>query len=291
MTRQPLFVLCPGGSFSSVVCAAIGQHPQMYGLPEVNLFVRDDIGGMLDLDVPFVGINVLTGLRRAIAELKFAAQTVETVELADAWLKERRAWTGGQMFDALREMAGDRILVEKSPTNSHPDALKRLHQAYPDAFVLHLARHPRATVRSRLKAPKKLLWGRNPNLEQMWNRRHSELVAFGQSLRPGQYMYLKGEWFFEEPALVMRQVCEWLDLPCDDEALARMLRPEDSPFAKMGPENAPLGNNPGFIEKPKLRIGKIKAENLTDPIEWIEDREAHFGAPTLDLAALLGYGD
>lgn len=292
MTRQPLFIICPGRSFSSVVCAALGQHPMMFGLPELNLFVRDTVGELLEQDVPFFGIpGALTGLRRTVAELAFGEQTYDTVEQADAWLRERRAWTGHRMFEELQLLAGGRVLVDKTPTNSRSDALKRLVDAYPDAFYLHLARHPRATGRSRYKAAVKQRRGQSFDLEQLWLKRHAELVAFGQTLPPSQYMYLRGEWFFEEPAQVMAQVCEWMDLPCDAEASARMLRPEDSPFAKLGPDNAKFGNNPGFIEDPKLRIGKVKAENLTDPIEWIEDREAHFGAPTLDLAALLGYGD
>ena len=290
--RQPLFILCPGRSFSSVVCAAIGQHPQMFGLPEVNLFFTDDMAALMSLDVPFLGLpGALTGLRRVLAELLFGEQTVETVNLADAWLRERRDWTGARMFEALREMAAPRLLVDKTPTNSQSKALARVLAAYPDAYFLHLARHPRSTSRSRMKAYEKHRRGKTPNAERLWLDRHAELMAFGETLRPGQYMFLRGEWFFEEPAEVMAQVCDWLNLSADEASVAAMLRPEDSPFARPGPENARLGNNPGFIEDPKLRIGKVKPENLTDPLDWIRDSETHFGAKTRDLAAILGYSD
>src|SRR5438874_389166 len=33
---DPVFILALPGSFSSVVCAMLGQHPEMYGLPETN---------------------------------------------------------------------------------------------------------------------------------------------------------------------------------------------------------------------------------------------------------------
>lgn len=36
---EPLFILAPPRSFTSVVCAMIGQHPDMCGLPEVNLAI------------------------------------------------------------------------------------------------------------------------------------------------------------------------------------------------------------------------------------------------------------
>ena len=298
--RQPVFILCPGRSFSSVVCAAIGQHPEMFGLPEVNLFVRPDLGSLIDLDVPFVGLpNILIGLRRAIAELEFGGQTEETVRQANRWMAERRDWTGAQVFEALREMAGGRALVDKTPTNSQNKPLQALHQAYPDAFYLHLARHPRATARSRAQATSQrkqsfAIASRGAgeaDLEKLWVGRHASLVAFGHSLRPEQYMYLKGELFLEDPESILRQICEWVGVSTDPDAIAAMMRPEESPFASYGPENAKLGNNAGFIEAPELRVGKPREENLDDPLEWVEDRTAYFDPRTRLLAAALGYGD
>jgi hypothetical protein len=70
-----------------------------------------------------------------------------------------------------------------------------------------------------------------------------------------------------------------------------MMKPEDSPFAKLGPDNARFGNNPGFIEKPALRVGKIKAENLHDPLEWFEGQTVYFSNQTRELALMLGYED
>ena len=44
---SPLFILCPGRSFSSVVSAAIGQHPQLYDVPEIYLAIADSVGELL----------------------------------------------------------------------------------------------------------------------------------------------------------------------------------------------------------------------------------------------------
>ena len=43
----PLVILCPARSFSSVVCAMLGQHPQTYGLPELHLFITDTVDDLL----------------------------------------------------------------------------------------------------------------------------------------------------------------------------------------------------------------------------------------------------
>ena len=40
---QPVFLLATARSFSSVVTAMIGQHPQLAGLPELKLFCAADI--------------------------------------------------------------------------------------------------------------------------------------------------------------------------------------------------------------------------------------------------------
>lgn len=289
---QPLFILCPGRSFSSVVCAAIGQHPQMFGLPEINLFSVDTVERLIETEVPFFGIpGVLTGLRRTVAELVFNEQTEDSVNRATAWIEARSKMTGSEMFHALRELAGHRELVDKSPTNSGRKALNRLYAAYPDAFYLHLSRHPRATCRSRVTAHQ----NRKPldpyAVERLWYNRHLELMQFGQMVPAGRYMFLKGENFFEHPVPILRQICQWIGKADDDAAIAAMMKPEESPFARLGPENAKFGNNPGFIEKPALRVGKIKAENLHDPLEWFEDQTVYFTNETRELALMLGYED
>jgi hypothetical protein len=292
MTRQPLFILCPGRSFSSVVCAAIGQHPQMFGLPEINLFSVDRMAQLIDVDIPLFGIpGVLTGLRRSVAELRFGEQTEASVEQAIVWINQQRDLTGIGMFELLRGMAAPRELVDKSPTNSRPEALRRLHAAYPDAYYLHLSRHPRSTCRSRFKAHQKRKPMDGSMLEKLWLNRHLELIEFGKSVAPGHYMFLKGELFFEQPVSLLTQICEWLDISADQAAMAHMLRPEDSPFARLGPPNAKFGNNPGFIENPALRIGKIKEENLQDPLEWFQGRNVYFSQQTRELALMLGYED
>ena len=43
--NHPLLILASSRSFTSVICAALGQHPQMYGLPELHLFVADTLAG------------------------------------------------------------------------------------------------------------------------------------------------------------------------------------------------------------------------------------------------------
>jgi len=45
---DPVFVLAPR-SFSSIVATMLGQHPQMYGVPELELFAAETMGEWWEL--------------------------------------------------------------------------------------------------------------------------------------------------------------------------------------------------------------------------------------------------
>jgi hypothetical protein len=290
--RDPLFIICPGRTFSSVICAVIGQHPEAFGLPEVNLFKAPTAGDVMAFKSKIFSQQVVTsGLRRTIAELKFGMQTVETITQADEWIAKHGHLTGGQLFGLIQDMADGRMVVDKSPTNSHEDSIARMMRDFPDAHFLHITRHPRATCNSQHKAyqSRPRFAGRSFDHHVHWLERHQNCVDLGARLGPAQYMLLHGEWFFDDPSLVLRQICEWLGLSTDDDAIDMMMRPEDGPFSWAGPENAKGGNNKGFLENPKLRVGKIKDSTLDGPLEWITDRDVDFDMKTRNFAHQLGY--
>lgn len=275
-----------------MICAVIGQHPDAFGLPEVNLFRTPSVGALIDFKPQVFGKDASTaGLRRAVAELMHEEQTVETIDQAAAWIAQRAHLTGGEMFHELIAMAGRRLMVDKSPTNSHADSLERVYAAFPNAYYLHIARHPRATCKSQHKAfsGKTRFEKHDFDHERQWFKRHQNCLSFGQRLDPGQYMFLHGEWFFEDPPLVLRQICEWLDLSTDPEAIDMMMHPENGPFSCFGPENAHGGNNKGFLESPHLRVGKIKESTLDGPFEWITGEDVEFDMKTRNFAHQLGY--
>ena len=96
--RQPLFILCPGRSFSSVVCMSIGQHPDLYGLPEIYLGIVDTLDEWLRLPARPGRKHMNQGLLRVVAELHHGEQTEETVRQARSWLRQRRQWPTTRMF-------------------------------------------------------------------------------------------------------------------------------------------------------------------------------------------------
>src|SRR5438552_2712037 len=121
---DPLFILCPIRSFSSIVCTMVGQHPDLYGFPELRLFNADTLDGVLHFHEKMLAIEESTlhgsrdgviashilffklrgqrramtarfsdGLLRAVAELVCGGQTTEGVRAAQAWLDARLDWS------------------------------------------------------------------------------------------------------------------------------------------------------------------------------------------------------
>lgn len=85
-------------------------------------------------------------------------------------------------------------------------------------------------------------------------------------------------------------MCEWLGLDCTEDDLEAMLHPEDSPYAFVGPDNAPFGNDVNFLEDPHFVRRKIPEARLEGPLDWkMDGRKNGFSKETIRLARQLGY--
>jgi Sulfotransferase family len=294
-TPQPLFILSPPRSFSSVVCAMLGQHPQCYGLPEMHLFFADDLGHVMKGTLRHSMVN---GLLRALAQLHDGEQTDESIARAREWTTTRSSWPIRKVFDHIQELVGPRMLVEKSPATTYSsEFVGRLLRTYPKANLLHLTRHPRSTgeslakLRSQFPRLQRITGGRAKlDPERIWRVNHKVAITATADLPPGQCMRLKGEALMRNLALYLPQICEWLDLRSDAEAIEAMMHPENSPYAKPGPPAAPFGNDPSFLENPALdpeRLEKLKEPRLDGELAWRPGEM--FASETRQLAKQFGY--
>jgi hypothetical protein len=295
---EPLIILCPPRSYSSIVCGIIGQHPDCYGLPELNLFVADTLGQAWHGTIGFMGNFGRDGLVRVLAQLHDGEQNPDTVRRAKEWIRQHPDWPVRQVFDHIQELVGKRILVEKSPsTVFRREFLDRMLRTFPAANMLHLIRHPRGTaesvmgLRANFGGLNRLvgnLKSRDP--ERVWLSTHNMIVAATEKLALGQCVRLKGEAFLANLDIYLPQICEWLDIRHDAEALEAMLHPERSPYAKSGPQGASGGNDPNFLADPKLdrkRLSKLKEHLLPGELSWRPGQQ--FEPATVKLAKQLGY--
>jgi len=291
----------------------IGQHPQLIGLPETNLFARDNYKELRRLYS--VRPRFAHGLLRAIAELGLGAEDESNVETARAWLEEHPETSTAELFADLREWASPQGLVDKSPVHVYNrESLQRIDRAAPDAFYLHLSRHPRGTCesiyalrqetneRSRKAQRVQRRFGKRGQNDQtirvgqgdteltpenMWLNPHMNILEFLDGIPPKRQLLMQGEELLADPDTGLRRIAHWMGISASDQAIEAMKHPENSPFARFGPRNALLGNDPSFLESPGLRPYRPKPSDLKAPLSW--DSQLTFSDELRGCATFFGY--
>jgi Sulfotransferase family len=304
--RAPVFILAPPRSFTSVTCAMLGGHPQMYDLPEVNLFVAETMAARAR---QLAGISFHQhGLLRAVAELYFGAQSFQEVQRARGWIQERMAHACVSVFqelaDRATEVAGADLVLDKSPqTTMARQHLLRMQRAYPHAYYIHLTRHPVSHLQSH-SAPGRPL-GRSgatrteptrlpspprddeaPGLAAQWLQRHRNIMWFLARVPADLQVRIRGEDLLANPPIHLTKIAGWLGLPVEPDTVEAMLHPERSPYAFTGPPNAPYGDNPKFLEEPRLRHPSFA--DLDGALDRLP-RSSRFSHEVVALAEEFGY--
>jgi hypothetical protein len=293
---RPIFVLAPARSNSSVVASMVGMHPQLYGFPELSLWRGETVRDLITEQPNARGLPArarTAGLARSVAEVFTGRQDHESIAWARQWLDDRGDWDVACVFDQLQGRVAPLIALEKSPENSNrQDYLERLSMAYPHARFLHVTRHPVPTVRSMYQAWKPMnLWDVPDDLYYMhllgtWLFQHGRIRGFTESLPPERWMRVRSEDVLNDPLGTLPRICRWLGLDSGEAAVEAMRHPEKSPYARLGPENALGGNDPGFLQAPKPRRAPL-LDSLDLPSEWTVDPWTNVAV--VEMAAALGY--
>ncbi|MGF6870597.1 adenylyl-sulfate kinase [Paraburkholderia sp. MM5477-R1] len=292
----PVFVLAPARSCSSLVAAMLGQHPELYGFPELRLFRAATVAELLIEPQPGAGMPArerTAGLVRALAQLHEGRQSVEAVERAFDWLRSRAAWDVTAVFDHLLALIAPLTGVEKSPETTRSDhALSRASRAYPSARYLHLVRHPWSTVASMLSAWSGLSYWKVPSSAapqlclDTWREQHARIAAFGEQVGPERFLRVQAENLINHPGEVLPVLCRWLGISSDEACITAMVHPERSPYSTWGPSNAGGGFDPKFLTSPALHEVSVPS-SLAPPAEW------SFRVPslqgTMELVRQFGY--
>jgi hypothetical protein len=294
---QPIFVLAPPRSFTTLVSGILGQHPELLDSPELNLFRAGTMRRFMTLP------RLHMGLHRFVAQIYAGEQTIDAVEMARHWIKARVDRTTAEVHQELCAKVAPRVLVQKSPRYMRRlSYMENMLAGFPKARFIHLVRHPRAVSESYLRMHNASLLacatcgavdasGPSPVADPqiLWHDYHLRILRFQEMVDPDQWLRLNGEEFLADLDNHLPRLCDWLGIASGPEAIAAMKRPEDSPFACFGPLNAPFGNDPNFLQSPRLRPFKARQDSLAGPLSWREDG-APFHPRVVELARKFGYG-
>lgn len=303
-------------SFTSLVSTMIGQHPQMYGLPEIQFFMADTVGEFWDICL-MAPAPMGDGLMRAVAQIIFGAQTEESVQRARGWIRRRSPLTTGRMLELLAEEVAPRIVVEKSTgTGYNRKFLQRYGAMFPDSRCIHLVRHPRGHAESVFKGMTEMQWNGRPmqwlidlasyptiepgqlpdsrnkvdemDPQKAWYVLNQNIRNFLRPFPPERKLLVRGEDVVSNPDEALHRIAAWLGLRTDPEAIAAMKRPEESPYACLGPPGAEYGNDALFVKNPVFRPSRGKPQTLDGPLRWRKDG-AEFLPEIKKLATDFGY--
>jgi hypothetical protein len=292
----------------------LGQHPQMYGLPELHLFTAETMAGWLDLSAG-ESYAMDHGLLRAVAEIYFGAQTEQTITRARGWLRRRAHFTTGFLLEALADRVKPLIPVEKSPSIVYRlEFLQRAFNMFPQARFLHLLCHPRTYGESVMEALREAAkreslppshWlvhlasyphgdgGDVPTHRILdpqggWYSLNTTIVEFLKSVPDDQKRTVRGEDLLADARGSTLQIAAWLGLRTDSTALEEMRHPERSPYAASGPANAPFGSDIFLLPGPILRSDWPVPRSLEGALSWREDGQGFLPEVT-QLAKQFGY--
>ena len=299
----PLFLLAPPRSYTSLVNAMLGQHPQAFGLPELCLF---NVEQLVDLwrgsDGPISenGAVARHGLMRALAEIYGGEQTTATVNMARAWAGARNDWTTGRVFQEIVAKIHPLVAVEKSPSYTMSKVrLGWLYHAFPDARFVHLLRHPIAQCKSLMAINEGAFAIKTEAIEFRddhcvlepqiaWYDLNLNILEFLEHVPAEQQIRMRGEDIIGNPQWYLAELAEWAGWRTDAGAIEEMMHPERSPFACFGPINALFGNDPNFLAGPEFRPHVPKMPKLTEPSPWRDDGKGLY-PEVIKMARWFGY--
>jgi hypothetical protein len=312
---DPLFILAPPRSLVAVVGAMLGQHPQLYGLPETHLLGCETLAEWWERSSQGT-FNMSHGLLRAVAQLYFGEQTETSIRLASGWLRRRLDFTTGFLLEQLAERVHPQILVYKSPSIVYRlESLQRAHILFPQARFIHLLQHPRGHGEAVMEAIREAaahgpvpqwmlhlasypersasaseLPERSQDLDPQrgWYALNRNICEFLEAIPVDQQRRIRGEELLNNPNQGLQSLAEWLGIRTDAEAIEEMQHPERSPYACFGPPGARYGNDHFFLRSPALPSGQTAPYSLDGPLGWREDGQG-FLPKVKELARQFGY--
>lgn len=275
--REPIFILSPPRSFSSLISSILGQHPELHAFPELQVFGQESLFDMISKNQVNLHRLAAPGAIRAIAEVHEHKQTNESCARAWQWIMKNRKMTPTSFFNYLRSRIDPVVAIEKSPLYSlKTETLRQIIRAYPNARYIHLTR----SVVGNQKSLREYLASKDEILNRVktlrfdagsfarfypstvWYLSHHNILSVMPTINRDRYIRVKGEDILASPLKVLTQLADWLQIDASEGSIQAMLRPHESPYANVGPRIAQGGNDNKFMQQPVLRAKKISGGKI-----------------------------
>ena len=219
-TSTPIaFILSSPRSGSTLLRVMLAGHPALSSPPELHLLPFENMQQrQSELGISHLG----EGLQRAFMELK-GIDAQESQQLVDNLVKENLSVQ--EVYQMLQQLAGDRLLVDKSPTYaSNRENLANAEAIFSNAKYIHLVRHPYAVIESfaRMRMDK-LIGAKNSHpyqlAESIWTNSNQNILDLQQSIDSDRLLLVQYEQLVTQPKQAMERICEFLAIPFHESVL------------------------------------------------------------------------
>ncbi len=284
-SRPAIFVLAPPRSGTTLLRVMLAGHPQLFAAAELQLLCfhtleerRKAFSGKFSL--------WLEGTIRAIMELrKYGADKAQN--LMEQY--ESQQLTTRQFYQHLQFWAGERILVDKSPSYVlDSNALQKAEQDFEQPLYIHLVRHPYAMAKSfqnyhmdQVLFLKQHSFSPLQLAELVWLVSHETTVEFLKNVPSHRWVRIHYEELVRSPEPVLRNVCKTLNISYHDDMATPYMNIESKMVDGIHKVSKPMGDTHFLMHD---RIDPKVADNWKGVLSdnFLSDR-------TWKLAESLGY--
>lgn len=297
MSGAPILVFGAPFCGTSLLAQMLGSHPDLAAMPELRLGLADEVDELLEI-FAISQAPIGDGLRRAVAEHLTGGQHARGIAAADAWLEAQRGRTTAALLtDLAAAVAPRRLVIPDSEAALRPHELLRWQRLAPTATLVHSLRHPQlhgrvwsrwlssqlfvpADYRDHAVSPApavvepQIPWLRcNRNLERWW------------ALQP--HVRLRMETLEAAPQATLAALVMAVGAAAVPAAvLETMLEAGASPFAGLGPSDAPRGLEMEVLDPvlEGLQLPPVPP-TLDDAVSWRADGRGLDPAVSADARA------
>ena len=278
----PVLIFASRESGGSLLAALIGAHPGFAAAPSLNVLAFEHLWQLMKY-AAIPRDSHIHGLLRFIAQNLTGEQSFSAVQAAHRWLGRRSKATAPEIYAEICAFVAPRRLVDYSPLIAQDRAaMARALAMAPQAFVIHLTRHPFAQAQA-LRQPvwdsvrlsldfwdrrgvfqppldvfelgeQYVDWSSTPPVfdpQFAWHRTQSAARDLLAARAPASWMHVSAENLATAPEATLAAIFDRLGspLPADDltAILTAILTAAVPPFAMPGPYNAPFGMDAGML--------------------------------------------
>jgi len=284
--RPTVFILSPPRSGTTLLRVMLAGHSRLFAAPELQLLNFDTLAQrratLAGRYSPWREGTIRAVMALEDCDAESATEVMES--------HERSGLTAKAFYGWLQERAGNRVVVDKSPTYALDlEALHNAEHGFEEPRYIHLIRDPLAMSRSfeSYHMDQILPLLENPYSgrtlgELVWTLSHRNILEFAEIVPAERLLRLRFEELVADPRSAMTEVSRFLGLDFEES----LVRPYENLESKMvdglHPESTPMGDT-RLLERDRI---DPKAAITVTPTA----ADQVLGKPTRHLVRQLGDG-